>query len=76
LVGIGYAQGLAESKAEGFAEGRAEGERTILTRMLTRRFGPLPEWAKAHLADADSDDLEQWAIQALDAQRLKDVFEA
>jgi len=30
---------------QGLQKGKLEGEALALQRMLTRRFGPLPEWA-------------------------------
>ena len=56
--------------------GMQEGEQILLQRMLTRRFGELPDWAKQRLLQADSEQLEQWADQLLDAQTLDSVFNA
>ncbi len=41
--------------------GRLEGEALLLQRMLTRRFGPLPEWVQTRLHSASSEELETWA---------------
>ncbi|WP_142810906.1 DUF4351 domain-containing protein [Tepidiphilus olei] len=59
---------------QGLQEGVLQGEALLLQRMLTRRFGPLPEWARQRLEDATSNELETWADRVLDAARLEDVF--
>ena len=51
-----------------------QGESQILCRQLTRRFGPLPEWAEAKLSQASTDQLEHWADRILDADSLDAVF--
>ncbi|MBF0421128.1 MAG: DUF4351 domain-containing protein [Magnetococcales bacterium] len=55
-------------------EGRQEGEAVLLTRLLQRRFGPVPEWANEKIAKADLSSLEEWSLRIFDAQSLDDVF--
>ena len=52
----------------------AQGEAHILRCQLTRRFGPLPEWAETKLNDAGQPQLEAWALRVLDAPTLEEVF--
>ena len=59
---------------EGRQEGRQEGEAKILTRLLQRRFGNLPEWANQEIAKAEPPLLEEWSLRIFDAQSLDDVF--
>jgi len=66
----GMAQGMAVGKAEGKAEGRIE----TLHRLLTRRFGPLPEWAADRLRAATPEQLDQWTDLVLDADSLAEVL--
>ncbi len=63
----GYAEYLRQ-------EGRQEGERTVLERLLNRRFGTLSPEITEKLSEASSLDLENWAEKVLDAQTLDDVF--
>lgn len=42
----GLLEGLEKGLKKGFQQGIAQGEITLLRRQLTRRFGPLPAWAK------------------------------
>jgi uncharacterized protein DUF4351 len=59
---------------KGRQEGRQEGERMLLRRLLTQRFGPLPDGVEQRLHAATMPDLERWADRVLDAQHLDEVF--
>jgi len=59
---------------KGLQEGRQEGERVLLRRLLTQRFGPLPDGVEQWLHTATVPDLERWADRVLDAQHLAEVF--
>jgi len=69
------AEGKAEGKAEGIREGTVEGESRILRRLLEARFGPLPEWVRTKLAEADSQTLERWSLRLLDRADLRDILD-
>ena len=43
----------------GRQEGLQQGEATVLRRLLTQRFGPLPLWADERLAQASPQELER-----------------
>jgi len=70
----GIEMGRVEGRAEGMAEGMAEGRRRDLTRLLERRFGPLPGNVTRRIAAADNDRLDRWFERALDADGLAAVF--
>ena len=70
----GHQEGLQKGRQEGRKEGRKEGEQILLQRMLTRRFGDLPEWAQQQLLKASPKQLEQWADRLLDAPSLLELF--
>ena len=63
-----------EGKLEGRQEGKAEGFAALLSTLITRKFGVLPDWAKVKLVAADDAVLSRWAEQVLDAQSIEDVF--
>jgi predicted transposase YdaD len=67
-------EGEAKGEARGKAEGKAEGKRDTLTRLLTRRFGPLPEWAAHRLSAGTVEQLDVWSESVLDAATLAEVF--
>lgn len=70
-----YGQGLAEGEAKGKVEGEVVGERKVLRRLLERRFGSLPDWVSATLAEASPEQLETWAVDLLDAPSLDALFQ-
>ena len=42
--------------------------------MLTRRFGPLPEWVQQSPRSVSGEELKTWADRVLYASSLEDVF--
>jgi predicted transposase YdaD len=67
-------QWLQEGRREGRQEGILKGESALLIRLLERRFGALPGWARDRIASADIADLEEWSLRVLDAASLDEVF--
>ena len=66
----------AEGRVEGRAEGRVEGEAKSLTRLLERRFGPLPAAIKSRVDRADLKQLDAWVDRVLDVKSLDAMFGA
>ncbi len=54
----GKLEAKLEAKLEGEIKGKLEGKCALLERQLTRRFGPLPTWAKEQLASATDAQLQ------------------
>lgn len=52
----------------------AEGLRSLLTKQLVRRFGPLPGTVVSRIQAAGSDLLEYWGERVLSAASLDEVF--
>ncbi len=50
------------------------GQAAVLRRLLTQRFGPLPDWAEARLDNSTRDELLQWTDRFLDAADLEGVL--
>jgi predicted transposase YdaD len=69
-----YQEAFAAGIAEGIEKGVEEGESAFLTRMLERRFGPLPEWAREKIAQMSRAALEEAGVRLLEAEKLEDVF--
>ncbi len=63
-----------EGVRRGMERGHVEGERTVLERLLRRRFGRLPAGTERRLDRASRADLEAWADNVLDARSLDEVF--
>jgi hypothetical protein len=68
------AETVLDWKKQWLEEGKAEGKAESLSRLLTRRFGPLPAWATVRLGEATVEQLDTWFDRALDAGSLTDVF--
>lgn len=60
--------------AKGREEGIQQGEVIVLTRLLTRRFGILPDGVVQRLEQASRGDLERWTERLLDVPHLEDLF--
>jgi predicted transposase/invertase (TIGR01784 family) len=70
----GLEKGRKEGRKEGLEKGRIEERRTLVTRQLAKKFGPLPETAVARLQAATVDELTGYADRLLDAGSLDEVF--
>lgn len=75
-MAAGMKEGLAQGMEQGLSQGRQEGEAALLQRLLTRRFGPLPEAAQQRLATADAETLLVWGERVLEARTLDEVWDA
>jgi hypothetical protein len=64
-------QGIEKGIVQGIGQGRAQ----TLARLLARRFGPLPEAARARLSEATPEQLELWTDRVLDAPTLQAVLD-
>lgn len=65
---------LRRERQEGLKEGLQKGVAEVLTALVTQKFGPLPDWAQARMAEADEATLNRWTLKILDAKRIEDVF--
>ena len=70
----GEAKGRAEGEAKGRAEGRAEGKVETVRKLLTLKFGQLPEAASLRLDAAKEPDLDRWLERVLTADSLDAVL--
>ncbi|HIJ84595.1 MAG: hypothetical protein HW380_457 [Magnetococcales bacterium] len=70
----GAKEGEKEGKKKGEKEGEKKGGAKMLTRLLQRRFGDLPDWAEKKIAAAEPPALEEWAFRFVDAKSLDEVF--
>ena len=59
---------------EGRQEGRREGAAEVLTDLLERRFGALPDTVKDRIAAADARALREWSLRLLDARSIDEVL--
>lgn len=63
----------------GLEKGREEGRRqeaiNMLTRFLTKRFGPMDDVTQKRIQSASVEQIEAWSDRVLDAETLEGVFE-
>lgn len=70
----GLEQGRQQGMQEGIQQGMQQGEAAILKRLLTIRFGRLPQSTHDCLDQASIEELERWSEQLLSATNLDEVF--
>jgi hypothetical protein len=57
------------------AEGRAEEAAKLLVRLLTRKFGPVPDAVRERIDSATLEQLEIWSDRVLDAPTLDELLD-
>ena len=67
-------KGFQEGEIEGEIKGEIKAGRIFLERLLTRRFGLLPDWGRDQLVGATLDQLDRWAERALEADSIQAVL--
>ncbi len=70
----GIQKGLRQGRQEGRQEGALIGQAILLERLLTRKFGALPDAVAARIRQGTSAQLEAWSLNILDAATLDEVF--
>jgi hypothetical protein len=66
---------LAERVREWTRKWEQDGQAMVVTRLLERKFGPLDAEVRSRIAEADTEQLLEWAERVLTAERLEDVFQ-
>ena len=74
IIDLIFDETIAEGEARGLAKGETEGKAEFLEKVMSRRFGPLPEARRAQLRAATLEQLEAWADEVLDADSVEAVF--
>ena len=64
-----------KGKADGHVQGFAEGEAKVLTRLLEKRFGVIPDLVRERIFAADAGSIDVWVERAFDAPNLESVFD-
>jgi hypothetical protein len=70
----GFQEGELKGWKDGELKGELKGGRVLLERLLTRRFGPLPDWGRNQLVGATLDQLNRWADRTLEADSIQAVL--
>ncbi len=56
-------------------QGRVEGEQTVVTRLIEKRFGSIPAWARQRLQAMAAPEIEETAVRLLDVGSLEELLE-
>ncbi|NJK31434.1 MAG: Rpn family recombination-promoting nuclease/putative transposase [Deltaproteobacteria bacterium] len=67
-------EGREQGLERGLARGLARGQITLLTKLLSLKFGELSAQARAHLENANPTEIDKWAERVLRATTLDEVF--
>jgi hypothetical protein len=70
----GRQEGIQQGIQEGIRKGIQHGRYSLLVRILTHRFGPLPDWAIQQISSAPSEQLDRWADRVLEAKSIQGVM--
>ncbi|MEI6415205.1 MAG: Rpn family recombination-promoting nuclease/putative transposase [Pseudomonadota bacterium] len=70
----GEARGRTEGEARGRVAGKAEGKIDDLKRLLTRRFGALPDWAAQRIEGSSIEQLNAWLDDIFDADSVSGLL--
>jgi flagellar biosynthesis/type III secretory pathway protein FliH len=69
-----FTEGRAEGKAEGRAEGKAEGKAESLRKLLTLKFGDVPQPVLHRLANASEAELDRFTERLLSAATIDEAL--
>ena len=74
----GRERGIQEGRERGIQEGRErgiqEGERSVLRRLIQKRFGEMPDWAEERLTQLSVPELEELSLRVLEARDIREFF--
>ena len=70
----GRQEGIQQGMRQGIQRGALEGERTLLKRLLAKRFGLISTSYLKKIENADADNLLQWSENILEAKSIEEVF--
>jgi len=70
----GWRHMMGSAHQAGREEGQRAGKAAMLTRQLTKKFGPLPEEDRSRVAAADETTLDRWSEAFVDAVSIDDLL--
>ena len=65
---------LGREFKKGREEGRREEALNLLSRLIVKRFGPMPSWAETRLSEKSIAQLEELGERVLDAANLEEML--
>ncbi|MCH8533379.1 MAG: hypothetical protein LAT65_21285 [Saccharospirillum sp.] len=70
----GLQQGMQQGMQQGKQEGLHEGVEATLRKLITLKFGPMPEWADQQVASASDAQLDEWVARILKSDSLDELL--
>ena len=70
----GLAEGIEQGIEQGIEKGHLEGKVNSLLVVAQARFGPLPEWAKDRIAQANEAELDRWLKNIFNDESLENLL--
>ncbi len=74
IIGRERKRGMVIGREEGLQEGREEGERTLILRLIEKRFGTVPASARARIEAMKAPELATIADRLLKAESLAELL--
>jgi hypothetical protein len=74
IIDIMGSKVLGRERRKGLEKGHLRGERTLLRRVLEKKFGPIPTWVNERLSKATVPEIEDLAVRLLDARSLDELM--
>jgi predicted transposase YdaD len=74
LIGPAIRKGLRQGLEKGLEQGRQEGERTLILRLIARRFGPVSPAVRKRIEALPARKLERLGLRLLDADSLEELL--
>jgi len=71
----GIEQGVQKGIEQGLQQGIEQGAATILQALIQSRFAGCPPWVHQRIAQANAEQLRQWAVKVPAAPNIEAVFD-
>jgi predicted transposase YdaD len=75
IIGPAIKKGIQQGIQEGLQQGMQQEGRSILHRLIEKRFGPLPAWAEDRLTQLSVAELEDLSLRVIDAKAMDELFD-
>lgn len=72
----GLQQGIQQGLTQGLQLGIQQGQAKTLLRLLTKKFGPIPQHIQQHILIAQEETLSNYLDRILDANSIEEVLQA
>ncbi|MCC6344791.1 MAG: hypothetical protein IT166_21500 [Bryobacterales bacterium] len=71
----GMVRGIEQGMVRGLLQGRTEAARRMLSKLVEKRFGPMPMELALRIGSADLETIERWSLRLMDASTAAETFD-